>query len=288
MKTGDLGTRMKMYEAVEAQRRLMMHLPIMARLDGKAFHTFTQGMKRPYDRRMSDLMVDTTKYLVEETGALMGYCQSDEITLTWNGSTQWSEAYFGGRQQKLCSILAAMATAFFNDNKQWYLGHSAKGEDLPELPRRVFESYGLFDCRVWNVPNHQEGTNCFVWREADATKNSIAMAAQSFFSHKQLMNKSSSEMQEMMFQVGQNWNDYPDFFKRGTYVQRRRTERAFTCEELAHLPAKHNAHKNPDLKVSRSDVMIVPMPQITKITNRIEVIYEGAEPVLLPMDWSWK
>lgn len=266
MTADTLGDRMKEYEGVEAQRRLMPLLPAMARLDGRAFHTFTKGLERPYDQGFSDLMVETMRYLVENTNALIGYTQSDEITLTWLAPEADSQIFFAGRVQKMCSILAAMASSRFNEMLDAY---------LPEKQGRL----GLFDCRVWNVPNKQEGTNVFLWREWDATKNSVSMAAQHYYSHKELHGKDQSDMHEMLFQKGVNWNDYPSFFKRGTYAQRKEMQRPFTGSELKNLPEKHEARRNPNLLVTRHDVMLLDMPPLARVVNRVDVIYSGAEPI---------
>jgi tRNA(His) 5'-end guanylyltransferase len=105
------------------------------------------------------------------------------------------------------------------------------------------------------------------------------MAASSMFSHKQLMNKSGAEMQEMMFQEKSiNFNDYPDWFKRGTFLQRRRELTKFTAEELDRLPEKHEARKNPDLMIERSKVVQLEMPKFSTVTNRVDVIFRGEDP----------
>jgi len=162
-----LGDLCKLFEEFESKRRTIPGLPVMARLDGKAFHTFTRGLKRPYDPRLSNLMVDTTKYLIEETQAKIGYTQSDEISLFWYEPDIRSQTYFDGRIQKLCSVLAATASAKFTK----------------ELPYRIPEKDSVivrFDCRVWQVPSLEEVIMNFVWREDDATKNSISMAAEHY------------------------------------------------------------------------------------------------------------
>lgn len=265
MKT--IGDRMKFYESFTTKQILMPKLPVMARLDGKAFHTFTRGLKRPYDKRLSDLMVETTKYLVEQTNANCGYTQSDEITLVWYLNDK-SEMPYGGKLFKLQSDYAAMCSVYFNKRLVEFLP-----EKVDAMPR--------FDCRVWNVPTLEDAVTCFVWRENDATKNSVSMLAQSEFSHKKLQNKNGSEMQDMlMLQKGLNWNDFPAFFKRGTYVQKVRELTKFSKEELSKLPMKHEARMNPDLMIERNVVKIVGLPPINKIDNKIDVIIYGKTPKL--------
>jgi len=252
---------MKLYEAAECGRCFMPLLPIVARIDGRCFSAFTRGMERPYDARMSRAMIGTTRLLVEETNACMGYTQSDEITLAWHQTEMKSEIWFAGRVHKMVSQLAAQATVIFSTQ-------------LPEFSERL----PTFDARAWQVPNRTEGANVFLWREWDATKNSLTMAASEYYSHNELHGKNGADKHEMLHAKGVNWNDYPAFFKRGTYVQRRATVRPFTVEEIELLPPKHAARSNPALTVERHEVSVLDMPPFASIENREAVIFEGAEP----------
>jgi tRNA(His) guanylyltransferase len=261
----DLGDRMKEYELAEAGRRLMGRLPICARIDGKRFSKFTAQLARPYDERLSRLMVDTTRSLVEETGALAGYTQSDEISLLFFSDDPKVQLFLDRRIQKLTSVLASMATAFFNARVPTCLPE--KSGDL-----------ALFDCRVWSVPSTVEAANTFLWRELDATKNSVSMAARSVYPHEALHDRSGSEMQELLFAKGINWNDYPAFFKRGTFVLRRTVQRRFSIEDLEQLPPRHAARENPDLLVTRTEVRAVEMPPFGRVLNRVGVLVDGEEP----------
>lgn len=256
---------MKMYENAEAGRRLMPLLPVLARIDGRAFHSFTRGMARPFDPMFTACMVDTTIALVRETGACMGYTQSDEITLAWHSPTMQSQIWFDGRVAKMTSQLAAQATLIFY---RLVLARMPKYAD--RLP--------TFDARVWSVPNRTEGANVFLWREWDATKNSLSMAASAHYSHKELHGKNGQQKHDMLRAKGVNWNDYPFFFKRGTYVQRRFVTRPFSVEELDLLPPKHEARTNPGLLVGRSVVEACELPRLASLANREQVIFGGAEP----------
>ena len=266
-KNDSLGDRMKFYEKNFSSEKLMPLLPVLIRLDGVAFHTFTKGLARPYDERLSKLMVDTTKYLTKLTGARVGYTQSDEISLVLFGDEFEDQLFFDGKKSKIISVLAARCSIFFNSLLRYVIPEKADKEPV-------------FDCRVWNVPNKEEAVNSLIWREKDATRNSISMAAQSCYSHSQLQNKSSNEMQELLHQKGINWNDYPTFFKRGTYIQKKIIVRPFTTSELSSLPAKHEAHANPNLTISRTDFAEVDMPILTKIVNRAGVVFDGETPQL--------
>lgn len=265
----DLGDRMKMYEGIESDRMLIPRLPIYARLDGRAFSKFTRHMQRPFDQRLMTAMVDTTKYLVQQTHALVGYTQSDEISLAWYHSEPRSESLFGGRIQKLCSVLAGIASAYFTS----ILPMSEYFGECTHLYEDPIQS---FDCRVMNFPNKEECANMFLWREQDATKNAINSLARCFFSHKQLQNKTGKEMQEMLWLHHKvNFNDYPERFKRGTFVRRIVEERILTEEELQNIPEQHR----PTGPVTRSKtIALLGIPKFSSITNRVEFIFDGAKP----------
>ncbi len=267
-KNDTFGSRMKEYEGLEAQRRLMPRLPIIARLDGKCFSKFTKGLQRPYDIRMSRLMVELSKLLVIEYNALISYTQSDEISLVLYTDDPNSQTPYGGRIQKLVGDMTAFATLHFNKMLPTFIPEKAD-----QLPR--------FDCRVWNVPTLTEAANAILWRVNDATKNSISMAAHDNFSHKPLHGMNGKQMQDrLMLEKGINWNDYPAFFKRGTFVRRETVSRKYTCDEIEKLPAKHQARTNPDLVIERHMVMEIEMPPFNKVTNRVEVVFENANPIL--------
>jgi tRNA(His) 5'-end guanylyltransferase len=262
MHNDNLADRMKLYEQIE-DRRLIRLLPTIARIDGRCFHSFCKGLKRPYDERLSKLMSMTTKFLMTETGAKLGYTQSDEISLIWNSDSWDSQIYFDGRVQKIITSLAALASVYFN-------------RLLPEILSEKNQKMPTFDARVWVVPNLTEAANYVLWREQDASRNSISMAAQSKFSHKQLQGKSGKEMQEMLFQIhGINWNDYPTFFKRGVYFVKKIVEKSFSVEEIEKLPALHEARKNPNLAIKRQIVEEVSFPPLSKISNRSDVLFRN-------------
>lgn len=247
-----LGDRMKKYESTETQRFLQPGLPILVRIDGKAFHTYTKGMKKPFDETLVNAFIETTKKLVEKCNAVIGYTQSDEITLILPDDR---DTMFERKIHKLDSVICSMATMYFNSF-------------MPEDKR-----YATFDCRVWNVPNRSEAINCLIWRELDATKNAISMAASCFYSHKQLLNKNSKEKLEMLQLKGEKFDEYPVFFRRGTYIKKVLEERRFSKEEIEKLPPKHEARLNPDYCYLRSNYVQLDMPPLAKIQNRIDYVY---------------
>lgn len=260
----DLGDRMKAYEAVESERRLLPLCPVYARIDGRCFSAFTRGMDRPFDVVMSETMIATTSKLVEETHARIGYTQSDEISLVWLADGPKSDIFFSGKVLKMASVLAAMATSAFMAS----IIESPYAERARMLPH--------FDARVFSLPNRAEAANMFLWRELDATKNAISMAASTYYSAKALHGKKSDEKQEMLFAKGMSFNDYPAFFKRGTFVRRVTRERPLSSEELAKIPERHRPPAGQTF--TRSSVERLDMPRFGSVTNREAVIFDGAEP----------
>ncbi len=275
MKNDALGDRMKLLENAEAGRRLMPCLPAFARIDGRAFHSFTRGMRRPYDERFSNLMQATTKWLIGETCAVIGYTQSDEITLAWYEPDSRSQIFFDGRIMKMTSQLAALTTVYFNLGILNYFEISEAALLYRKLP--------TFDARVWNVPTLEEGTNVFLWREQDAVRNSLQMAARSVYSHNECNLKDGRDLHDMLFAKGINWDNYPAFFRRGTYVRRRKVCRKMTPAEMDTLPPLHNARKNPDLEIERHEVAALELPILSKVVNRVDVLFRGAEPITSDM-----
>lgn len=226
----DLGDRMKAYEAATEGARLDVTLPIYARLDGRSFSRFTKGMSRPYDNRFSEAMIETMSGLVDKTHARIGYTQSDEISLVYQAETADSDIIFGGQTQKLVSVLASLCTALFAVALDRAFERSVSFAD--KLPH--------FDCRVCQMPSRAEAANMFLWRWKDATKNAIQMVAQSAFSPKQLHGKRGGEMIEMLRQdIGIEFDEFPAFFRRGTFARRVVELRDLSADELARIPEKH-------------------------------------------------
>lgn len=147
METSNIGDRMKFYEHANMPEKFLPLCPVMARIDGRTFHSFVQGLERPYDARLSQMMIDTTKYLVQETNACMGYCQSDEISLCWYTNSVDCQIFFDGKISKIISQLAAMTSVRFYEMC------------LERLPAIYAKKRPTFDCRAWNVPTKSEACN---------------------------------------------------------------------------------------------------------------------------------
>jgi tRNA(His) guanylyltransferase len=234
----NLGDRMKRYEFDYSHVVLPRDSYIVARVDGRAFHAFTSGLQKPYDENLSNLMIQTAAHLAVEFNAALTYTQSDEISLLWPPREGGSEMMFGGKRDKIVSLVAAQATAFF-------------GRGVPEILPAKAGSLATFDCRVHSLPSEPEVTSYFAWRETDSVRNSIQSAAQSVFSHRVLHGKGSAEMIEMLREEGVTWKNYPSFFRRGTYIKRTKRSTVFTPEDVESLPLKHEARTNGFVEVER-------------------------------------
>lgn len=194
-----MGDRFKEYE--HNYRRILDPAPYaIIRVDGRAFHTYTRGLNKPFDVALSIDMISTAEALLKEIqGALFAYTQSDEISVLLDLTGDKSQPWFGGVIQKMTSISAATATAAFQ------LARGPAGNPH-------------FDSRTFSVPNFSEARNYFVWRQKDWKRNSIQMLAQHHFSHRKLQNKSTTDIQEMLVEIGEPWDELSPMCKYGTIV----------------------------------------------------------------------
>lgn len=196
-KKDSLGDRMKRnYEDVY-RFKLTRRVPVIIRLDGKAFHTLTRGLDKPFDEGFQNIMVETMRKLCEQVqGVKCAYTQSDEISLLLMDFDRLdTEAWFGYNLQKIVSISASIASVAFS----------------------MYNRPGLFDARAFNIPK-SDVKNYFIWRQKDWQRNSLQMVAQVFFSQKELNKKNKSDMHEMLHEKGVNWADYLNRDKNGTFM----------------------------------------------------------------------
>ena len=247
MQTKSLGDRMKEYEAV-SKTRLVKRMPVIIRIDGKAFHTFAKHFTKPFSCVMGYVMAETTKKLCEEIqGTCIGYTQSDEITLVLQSYKKLTtDAWLDNEVQKICSIAASLATYHFN--RIWHSLDYKKLHELTEQEIQMFRSTDknvqdmdthelesqiasrimtytdadnkikLFDARCFNIPK-EEVCNNLIWRQQDATRNSIEAFGRAMFSSKQLHNKNTSQIQDMAMEAyNKNWNMMSTVAKRGCCV----------------------------------------------------------------------
>lgn len=223
----ELGKRMKEYYEGIPKTKLMRRTPVAIRIDGKAFHTFTRGFKKPFDEVLIKSMQETMKYLCENIqGCVFGYTQSDEITLILVDYQKLNScAWFDYEVQKMCSIAASMVTMAFNkifqkEVQDWFTWQTVPISDeikqLYALYNDKIDKGAMFDARCFNIPK-EEVANLLYWRQLDATRNSIQMVGQANFSQKELHGKSCNKIQDMlMLEKGINWNDFPAYQKRGS------------------------------------------------------------------------
>jgi len=239
----ELGNRMKKYEDGYNQV-LLDRLPIIVRLDGVAFHQYTKGCQKPFDSNLHASMVETTRALVKEFGPKIGYTQSDEISLLFWQDGIKQQTIFGGRVNKINSVMASAAANYFNKFEQ--------GNKLAK-----------FDCRCFCVPNEVEAVNYFLWRTQDAVRNSVQMAAQAVYEHKELHGKGADQLHDMLHAKGINWNSYPPCQKEGSWT------------------AKRSYMKGT---ATRNRVEVLNVPPFGKIVNKINFLFYGEEPWLEPKE----
>jgi tRNA(His) 5'-end guanylyltransferase len=206
-----LGDRMKGYERI-TRTKIMRRTPVIIRIDGKAFHTWTKNLKHvddslktsPFSDVMHETMIKTTHELVGGIqNAVLGYTQSDEISILLNDWKKLnSDQWFAGGIQKMCSVSASLATAHFNR----IFNDTVDANFVP----------AVFDARVFNVPK-EEVVNYFIWRQQDATRNSVQMLGRHYFSHKQLHRKTAKDINDMLYtEHDVLWNQIDTWKKRGS------------------------------------------------------------------------
>ncbi len=203
-----LGDRMKGYENIN-RNHLISRMPVILRLDGKAFHTFCRGFDKPFDDAMVKSMQATMKYLCEHIqGCVLGYTQSDEITLVLVDYQTFNTcSWFDNNIQKMVSVAASMATYVFNKTIREFGG---------KYYRKVDGMGAFFDCRAFNVPK-EEVTNCVLFRQNDAIRNSKQSLGQAHFSHGELHKKNTDEIVTMVKEkTGILWNNLPTHLQRGS------------------------------------------------------------------------
>jgi len=210
----ELGDRMKSHYESRAKVFLPRRSYTLIRVDGKAFHTYTKGLSSPFDEALMEDMDNTAAYLCKNImNAKFAFVQSDEISiLITDFEDQNTQSWFDNNLQKMCSVSASMATSKFN--------HLRFARNFGYMGLEEVEKFKLaeFDSRVFQIPQKTEVENYFIWRQQDTVRNSIQSTGQSLYSAKELHGKNMSELQEMIFQKGVNWNDFEPKFKRGRMI----------------------------------------------------------------------
>lgn len=202
MKFDELDEKMRVFETAHDLCALP-GLYLVARVDGRSFTRLTREVHQfdaPFDARFRDMMVATTEHLMNcGFRVIYGYTQSDEISLLFHRD----ENSFGRKLRKYISILAGEASATFS---------------------LLLGAHAVFDCRISQLPNAELVKDYFRWRNEDAHRNALnghcywmlrseglSVAAAT----KRLEGMSVAEKNELLFQHGVNFNDTPNWQKRG-------------------------------------------------------------------------
>lgn len=194
-----LGDRVKRYEKV-SQHQLSPRMPLFIRIDGRAFHTYTRGMDRPFDSTLESAMVYAMQKTAEDmSGFVLAYHQSDEVTFMLQDFSGFdTQGWFDYDLNKVVSMSASLFTAYFNQRMQT-------------------QTPATFDSRAFSVPL-EDAANVFLWRQRDWERNSLQMLSRAHFSHKELHGKRRQDMHEMLHSKGVNWADLDPHLKNGTFL----------------------------------------------------------------------
>ena len=228
MRKDSLGDRMKSYENI-TRTYLPGRMPVIIRLDGCHWHTFTKGFDKPFDNILMRAMWETAAELCKKIeGVKLAYTQSDEISLLITNNDTWeTQPWFGNNLQKIVSVAASIATLTFNRafdtlahdfiNDVYYKDPSVATDKFLNTYLDACDKGATFDARVFVLPD-DEVCNYFIWRQQDAIRNSIQAVGQANFSHKELMNKNCENIKQMLVEKNIKWEAYPIPQQRGICV----------------------------------------------------------------------
>jgi tRNA(His) guanylyltransferase len=246
-----LGDEMKKYEKKYHSDFLMPGLPTVIRFDGNAFHTFTKNLAKPYDKDLALTFQCTVDDLIKELNPDLSYHQSDEISLFWFNNDPNAQLNFDGKVQKWLSVYAAKCSVIFNSYLQGF------------LPNK-FAERPVFDARVFQFPKWDQAYDYFVWRQWDARKNSVSMAAHTVFNNSELHKKNTAEKIEMLRTVGINFAEYPESFRQGTFTRKMHKEIEIDDHTWSLIP---DQHKPANRKVWRNAIQVIEgVPKLTSLT----------------------
>jgi len=216
-----IGDRMKKYEEdIGSSSILKANKPFLVRLDGHRFSKFTSGFKKPYDDRIFKAMLYTTKDLIEEFQPIMGYTQSDEITLVFPAlTTEQIEAgealKFNGRIQKLVSLMSGYCSVRFAFNLCAQAFHPDTEKQLVD---KVHKAY--FDARVFHLPSNEEILTNIMWRISDVKRNGVNNLGHNHFTQKEMEGLSPKEVIKKLSDKGIEWSSMPNQYKYGVIVKK--------------------------------------------------------------------
>lgn len=245
-----LGDEMKKYEKKYNSENLMPGLPTVIRFDGNAFHTFTKGLVKPYDAELAKVFQCTVDDLIKDLNPDLVYHQSDEISLFWFNNDRNKQMNFDGKVQKWLSVYAAKCSVIFNSYLQGF------------LPNK-FAERPVFDARVFQFPIWDVAYDYFIWRQWDARKNSVSMAASAYYTNTELLYKHTAEKIELLHQKGINFAEYPESFRQGTFTRKMYKEIEIDDVVWSLIP---DQHKPVNRKVWRNSIQtILGVPNLTSV-----------------------
>lgn len=264
MKVDPLGDRVKLYEEQANSQVFPEGSFVLARVDGRAFHTYTKGLRKPMDIDLQNAMISATQVVAEQLKSVLAYVQSDEATFCWR-STLTNPLPFNGRVQKLCSLIAATFTGGFI--------HNMPGSWLDE------RGVPAFDCRIWSVPGYFDQYEAFLWREKDAIKNAVSSAASTIATPRELKDMKHKARLELLKERGFDFESLPREFRHGAYV--RRMIRLEELPEETRLKIPESKRPLPGVKFERSDVRVDhQLTSVRQIDNLEAFFAHGAQPSL--------
>ena len=268
MSKDPLGDRIKRQYEHRCRHYLPRRSYIVIRVDGRAFHTFTRHCQRPFDLELIADMDAVAIALCEQImGAQFAFVQSDEVSvLVTDFQSNQTEAWFDNSQSKMESLSASLAAVAFNRSR---LTRQVKQRGVEAMEAGT--AWAAFDSRAFLVPDVNEAANVFIWRQQDATRNSIQMVAQAHFNQRELEGVSADQMQEKLWQErGINWNDFDARLKRGRFIEKQ------TFIKNVEYTDKKTGQARVAESVERSEWGVIAPPVFTQnrawLMNRIPLI----------------
>lgn len=226
-------------EEYEDNTRFNPILPIIVRIDGRNFSKFTKDLITPYDERFSELMIEVTKILIDETDSNLAYTQSDEINLIiWNKDI-YKQVYFSGKIQKIISVISSVTTGNFNELRKKY------------LPNYKESKICYFDCRAFQVNDTEDITKYLIWRRSDAFRNSLFRICREYYSSKELLNKSNKDRIELLNKKNINLRSFNPYFLQGIYLKKVKVLKDLSS--IDNIPEKYRS----DRKVERREIKYI-------------------------------
>lgn len=218
----ELAKTMKSYENVP-RMALMEGVPVIIRVDGRAFKNFTKGLAAPFDEVFRTAMRNTMIALCANVGnCVLGYTFSDEISLVLIQKTPSTDSWFKNEVEKMVSNSASLATLFFN--REFVAAASKAIEKDTALKKRYEPKFwrATFDSRVFNLPE-KEITNYLLWRQMDCMRNSIASAVRALpgITHATTHGQDLTAMKMMLSGGGTPWESFSSYNRYGVFAVKR-------------------------------------------------------------------